>query len=133
YPETPLFADRLKAKFLRKAHALPIADTDDSVVLAMADPLDGFSRDAVAAALGRPVSIAIAIPIELEAAFNRLYPEAEEATDSGALFGEVVVDAEPAEEDTERLKDLASEAPVSRPVNPLIARRVETEPPDPHT
>ncbi len=132
YPETALFSDRLKAKFLRKAHSLPIANTDDSVVLAMADPLDGFSRDAVAAALGRPVSIAIAIPIELEAAFNRLYPEAEEGTESGALFGEVVVDAEPAEEDTERLKDLASEAPVIRLVNQLIARAVETHASDVH-
>ncbi len=132
YPEAPLFADRLKAKFLRKAHSLPIADTDDGVVLAMADPLDGFSRDAVAAALGRPVAIAIAVPIELEAAFNRLYPEAEESTDSGALFGEVVVDAEPAEEDTERLKDLASEAPVIRLVNQLIARAVETQASDVH-
>src|SRR5438132_6296116 len=132
YPEAPLFADRLKAKFLRKAHSLPIADTDDGVVLAMADPLDGFSRDAVGAALGRPVAVAIAVPIELEAAFTRLYPEAEEGADAGAMFGEVVVDAEPAEEDTERLKDLASEAPVIRLVNQLIARAVATQASDVH-
>src|SRR5437660_9478882 len=35
YPETPLFADRLKAKFLRKARALPVSANGDGVVLAM--------------------------------------------------------------------------------------------------
>src|SRR5204863_8510689 len=51
YPEEPLFVDRLKPKFLRKAHALPIANTPAGVVLAMADPLDGVVSDAVAAAV----------------------------------------------------------------------------------
>ena len=45
---------------------------------------------------------------------------------------EVVPDAEPAEEDAERLKDLASEAPVIRLVNQLIARAVETHASDIH-
>src|SRR5206468_4572719 len=97
---------------------------------AMADPLDGFCRDAIAAALGRPVAVAVAVPIELEAAFERLYAEPDE--DSGGLFGEIVVDAEPTEEDAERLKDLASEAPVIRLVNQLIARAVETHASDVH-
>ena len=65
YPDRPLFHDRLKAKFLRRARALPIAATDDRATLAMADPLDDFTRNAVAAALGRPVAVAVAIPVEL--------------------------------------------------------------------
>src|SRR3954454_14293827 len=130
YPDAPLFFERLKPKFLRHARALPVAETPDQVVLAMADPLDGFSRDAIAAALGRPVAVAVAVPIELEAAFERLYAEPDE--DSGGLFGEIVVDAEPTEEDAERLKDLASEAPVIRLVNQLIARAVETHASDVH-
>ena len=132
YPEAPLFADRLKPKFLRKAHALPVADTPDGVILAMADPLDGFVCGAVATALQRPVTIAVAVPIELEAAFNRLYPEAEQDAGGGAEFGEIVRDAEPIEEDAERLRDLASEAPVIRLVNQLIARAVETRASDVH-
>src|SRR5690349_19769858 len=124
YPEAPLFQDRLKAKFLRRARALPIASTDHRATLAMADPLDGFARDAVAAALGRPVAVAVAVPIELEAALGRLYAELGEETEEA--LDEVAPDAEPAEEDTERLKDLASEAPVIRLVNQLIARAVET-------
>jgi len=132
YPEEPLYADRLKPKFLRKAHALPIAQDDDTVVVAMADPIDSFTRDAIAAALGRPVVVAVAVPIELEAAFNRLYPEAEQANAAGVLLDDISGGSEPAEEDTERLKDLASEAPVIRLVNQLIARAVETHASDVH-
>src|SRR5947209_1401270 len=131
YPEAQLFVDRLKPKFLHKARALPIADTPDNVILAMADPLDGFVSGSIAAALGRPVAIAVAVPIEFEAAFNRLYPESETGQ-GGAHSGDIVSDAEPSEEDTERLKDLASEAPVIRLVNQLIARAVETGASDVH-
>ena len=132
YPETPLFDDRLKPKFLRRARALPIAATEDRAVLAMADPLDGFTRDAVSAALGCPVAIAVAVPIELEAAFDRLYAEFGEGGDAEEVLDEIVPDAEPTEEDAERLKDLASEAPVIRLVNQLIARAVETHASDVH-
>ena len=132
YPDTPLFLDRLKVKFLRKVRALPIAATNGRATLAMADPLDAFTRNAVAAALGHPVAVAVAIPIELEAAFDRLYAGSEEGSDGAALLDEVATDAEPAEEDAERLKDLASEAPVIRLVNQLIARAVETHASDVH-
>src|SRR5271166_1686354 len=131
YPEAPLFLDRLKPKFLRRVRAMPIAATDERATLAMADPLDVFTRNAVAAALGRPVAVAVAVPIELEAAFDRLYA-GEEGGEGAALLDEVVSDAEPAEEDAERLKDLASEAPVIRLVNQLIARAVETRASDVH-
>jgi general secretion pathway protein E len=132
YPDAPLFLDRLKVKFLRKVRALPIAATNGRATLAMADPLDVFTRNAVAAALGHPVGVAVAVPIELEAAFDRLYAGSEEGGDGAAPLDEVVSDAEPAEEDAERLKDLASEAPVIRLVNQLIARAVETHASDVH-
>jgi general secretion pathway protein E len=133
YPDAPLFLDRLKVKFLRKVRALPVAAANNGhATLAMADPLDVFTRNAVAAALGHPVMVAVAVPIELEAAFGRLYAGTEEGGDGAALLDEVVPDAEPAEEDAERLKDLASEAPVIRLVNQLIARAVETHASDVH-
>jgi len=98
----------------------------------MSDPLDEFARTATAMALGQPVTVAVAVPIELEAAFNRLYAEAEDKGDPGENLEETARDAEPAEEDVERLKDLASEAPVIRLVNHLIARAVETRASDVH-
>src|SRR5262249_55300042 len=132
YPDAPLFHEQLKAKFLRRARAVPIAATDDRAILAMADPLDIFTRNAVSAALGRPVAVAVAVPIELEAAVDRLYAEPGGAENTEEMLDEVVPDAEPVEEDTERLKDLASEAPVIRLVNQLIARAVETHASDVH-
>ena len=133
YPDAALFVDRLKPKFLRKAHALPIGESEGSAVLAMADPLDVFTRNAVAAAIGRPVAVAVAVPIELEAAFDRLYSESGDGDGDGeAAMDGVVADAEPAEEDAERLKDLASEAPVIRLVNQIIADAVEGRASDIH-
>ena len=127
FPETPLFPERLTPRFLRTARAVPLAVEDNQLVLGVADALDDFTPTAVAAATGLPVRLEIAVPIELEAAFGRLYPEGEtaeqgnEGTDGGAL-----------EEDAERLKDLASEAPVIRLVNQIIGRAVETHASDIH-
>jgi len=132
YPDAPLFHDRLKPKFLRRVRALPIAASDDRATLAMADPLDVFTRNAIAAALGRSVAVAVAVPIELEAALDRLCAELGEGSDAAEMLDDMVADGEPAEEDAERLKDLASEAPVIRLVNQLIARAVETHASDVH-
>ena len=124
YPAAePLLPDRLNATFLRHARAMPLLADDETVTLAAADPLDPFTPAAVAVATGRDVQLEVAVPIELEAALNRLYPEADQAApDSDA----------PLEDDAERLKDLASEAPVIRLVNLLITRAVETQASDIH-
>ena len=124
YPDEPLFPDRLAPRFLRHARALPIGREADTLVLAMADPLDRFTPAASAAATGCTTRVVVGVPIELDAAFDRLYPDnAAPAPDTGG---------EAAEEDTERLKDLASEAPVIRLVNGIINRAVETQASDIH-
>jgi general secretion pathway protein E len=128
YPaETPLFAERLTARFLRQARALPVASQDGALVVAAADPLDPFVPAAIAAATGQRVVLEVAVPIELDAAFDRLYPD---ISDQGGDHGHEG-DA-PLEEDAERLKDLASEAPVIRLVNQIIFRAVETQASDIH-
>jgi general secretion pathway protein E len=131
YPAVPLLEDRLKPKFLRKARALPISADEDCVTLAMTDPLDEFTREAVAAVLGRRVVVAVAVPVELEAMIDRLYAEPDAEAQQAAVLDEPGA-GEPVEEDAERLKDLASEAPVIRLVNQLIARAVETNASDIH-
>jgi general secretion pathway protein E len=127
YPEAPVLPERLSPRFLRTARACPLAIEDGALTLAVADALDEFSPAAIAAATGLGVRLEIAVPIELEAAFGRLYPEGEAAeTAGGGDSGEAL------EEDAERLKDLASEAPVIRLVNQLIGRAVETHASDIH-
>jgi general secretion pathway protein E len=105
-------------RFLRDARAVPLADIGGILYLAVADPLDTFTPAALAAAVGRRVSVAAAVPVELEAALNRLLPaETPPVTTDDP-------DSAP-EQDAERLKDLASEAPVIRLVNQIIGRAVE--------
>jgi general secretion pathway protein E len=129
YPIAPLLTERLGAKFLRQARAVPLAVQDGTLRLAMANPLDRFTPAAVAAATGLAVAPEVAVPIELEAALGRLYP------DIAATEADATPQAEAGDwlaEDAERLKDLASEAPVIRLVNQLIARAVETQASDIH-
>ncbi len=127
YPEAPLFPERLSPRFLRAARACPLAVEDGTLILAMADALDDFTPAAIAAATLLPVRLEVAVPIELEAAFGRLYPEGDAAETSVETDGSAGV-----EEDAERLKDLASEAPVIRLVNQIIGRAVETHASDIH-
>ena len=125
YPDEPILPDRLAPRFLRHARALPIAREGDTLVLAMADPLDHFTPAAAGAATGCTTRVVVGVPIELEAAFDRLYPDkTAEAPDHGGGAA--------SEDDTERLKDLASEAPVIRLVNGIINRAVETQASDIH-
>ena len=129
YPDTlPHVAVAIAPRFLRAARALPLAVEQGALVLAMADPLDRFAAAAIAAATGLPVRVEVAVPIELESALDRLCP----AEDDGDDRSDGETGADPLEEDAERLKDLASEAPVIRLVNQIIARAVETQASDIH-
>jgi general secretion pathway protein E len=130
YPETPLLPDRLLARFLRDARVLPLAIKParaggGTLVITMADPFDCFTPAAISLATGLDVQIEVAIPIELEAALDRLYPTAETVPETPSH-------GEASEDDAERLKDLASEAPVIRLVNQIIAKAVETMASDIH-
>ena len=128
YPEEPLLTDRLTTRFLRTARAMPVSDQGTVLVVAATDPLDPFIPAAIAAATGKRVVLEVAVPIEIEAAFDRLYrDETETAEAQGGEDG-----GGPLEEDAERLKDLASEAPVIRLVNHMISRAVETHASDIH-
>jgi len=125
YPaDEPLFPERLGIEFLRYSRAVPVRQEGGELVLAAADPLDPFLAAAVSAATGQGVRLEVAVPIELEAALNRLYP-----TDDQQLPADA---GTPLEDDTERLKDLASEAPVIRLVNQIITRAVESRASDIH-
>ncbi len=126
YPPEPLLPERLTARFLRDVRALPVAHEHDTLTVALVDPLDPFAAQAIAAATGLAVQPGIAVPIELEAAFDRLYPR------DDAPHGHGDDEGTPLEEDAERLKDLASEAPVIRLVNQIVFRAVETRASDIH-
>ncbi|MDH4384511.1 MAG: type II secretion system ATPase GspE [Caulobacter sp.] len=123
FPAAPVCADRLSPRFLRDARALPLADSADGVEVAFVNPLDPFALSALACALGAPVRARVGRANELEAALDRLY-EVADAPDTG--------DGEAEEADLDRLRDMASDAPVVRAVNTLIARAAEMRASDIH-
>ena len=123
YPPVPVAGASVSARFLRDAKALPIGESADAVSVALVDPLDPYALDALSFALGRPVRAMVARASDLEAALDRLY--------GGAAAG-VSADAQADDDDLERLKDLASDAPVIRAVNRLITRAVEARASDIH-
>jgi general secretion pathway protein E len=73
YPAARCGPIGLTAEFVARAQALPLKETDDGLVLAMADPTDDYTLKAVRLAAGGAVLPWAAVPSELKAAFARLY------------------------------------------------------------
>lgn len=131
YPDEPVMGDVVSAKFLKESRLLPLRVTDVALILAMADPLDDFAASALAVATSRAVERRVGIPADIERAHERLYGRGDAGlSHMGEILGEGGIDE--ADEDAERLKDLASEAPVIRLVNTLITRAVEVSASDIH-
>ncbi|MCC7496237.1 MAG: type II secretion system ATPase GspE [Bryobacterales bacterium] len=121
-PET----EGLSNRFLRQFRVIPAAMEDSHLVLAMADPLDFETLAAVANFTGLRVKAALAAEQEILDAVDRYYGEAERPE---AGFDD---DRGLANEDLEQLRDMASEAPVIRLVNTMIAQAVEKRASDIH-
>ncbi len=123
-PVTPLATSALAPVFLRDAQALPVAIDDAHVTVALANPLDSFTIDAIGFALGRTVRRAVVRASDLDAALDRLY-----GRDNG---NDALADSGADEADLERLKDMASDAPVIRAVNRMVAAAVTARASDIH-
>ena len=125
YPTAPLRADALSADFIARAQILPLADTPEGLALAMADPSDLYTLKAVRLAVAKSVVPWAAVPSELAAALARLY--------GGEAAGHAPVGTPAAaREDLRRLDESASDEPVIRYVNGLIARAAAARASDIH-
>ena len=131
FPSEAIAIERIGVAFLKHARVIPLAESEAALVLAMADPLDRQTARALEFALDKPVHPRVAVPADIEAAFERLYGEGRSAIDR---IYEAAGDREDEDRDAdlERLKDLASEAPVIRLVDALITRAVEMRASDIH-
>jgi general secretion pathway protein E len=121
-PET----ETLPPKFMRQFRCVPVALHDHTVTLAMADPLDFETRSTVAACTGLTVNPGLAPEQEILDAIDRYYGQ------SAKNETELALPAGEANEDLEQLRDMASEAPVIRLVNAMIAQAVEKRASDIH-
>jgi general secretion pathway protein E len=131
YPELPILEERVSARFLRESRALPLAEDESELALAMADPTDEYTVNAFEMVTGRKVRPQVAIPMELEAALERLYGAGKSAL--GQILGDVEQRDDLAfDADVQQLKDLASEAPVIRMVSLIITNALDTRASDIH-
>ncbi|MFZ5654719.1 MAG: type II secretion system ATPase GspE [Pseudomonadota bacterium] len=131
FPDRPVPVPGLGPEYLISHGVLPLAIADGALHAAMAAPQDGFLLKALQLATGLQVRPALALESELHAALERLYGEGEPEEEAEAVetyAGRLGGDSE----FVEHLKDLASEAPVIRLVNQLVARVVDLRASDIH-
>ena len=127
-PEAPLAIPGLSRAFLRARRILPVSQDDDALTLAMANPGDDFAAEAMAFASDLPVVRRVATVRDMDEAIERLYLD--DGADGKAQTAEIA--AETATDDIERLKELASDAPVITYVDRLIEDAVASGASDIH-
>jgi len=131
YPAAPLYPGKVSKNFLRQSRILPLRDEADALHLAMVDPRDEYAIKGMALLAGKPVRPHVAMEKELEQAIEALYGDGRSSLDRIiADVGETA--ASDNDEDIEKLKDLASEAPIVRLVNSLFVRAYEQRASDIH-
>lgn len=133
FPKEPPAIASINPGFFRQARMCPLAMQDGQLSVAMADPGDFYVREAVEKATGLRLSVRLARERDILEALNTYYADAA-ATQERGPSGEVgeVEYLEEDQEDVEHLRDLASEAPVIRLANMLIARALEQRASDIH-
>jgi len=119
--------EALSPRFLRQSRCLPMSREDNTITLAMADPLDVETIAAVRHCTGLKISTVLAPEQEIIDAIDKYYGESASRAEADFDFqaGEM-------SEDLEHLRDMASEAPVIRLVNAIIASAVEKRASDIH-
>jgi general secretion pathway protein E len=127
-PESPLQLDTISSRFLREKLVLPLQRTDGEISIAMADPTDTYVYDAFRLAAGVPVRVHVGERRAIDRTIVEIYNLEDDAGEASKADGEVSLD----DVDVERLKDMASEAPVVRLVNQLVSKAVDLRASDIH-
>jgi len=128
YPDERPNGTNVTERFLKKNKALILDEDDDTLSVAMADPLDDYVIDALKLRSGKAVRPRLGVPSEIEYALEQLYDG------SNRTAGSADTDVVAAQylDDVEQLKELAGEAPVIKLVNQLIHKAAESGASDIH-
>jgi general secretion pathway protein E len=130
FPDAPPANVQMSVRFLKQYHLVPIAETDDTVTVVVADPADPYPLQALQLATGKQVDLRIGFSSEIDDAIERYYGSGRSAM--GTIVENLTDENARSEDDIEHLRDLASEAPVIRLVNLVIQRAVEQRASDIH-
>lgn len=132
FPQEPPNLTSINPGYFRQARICPLAVQDGELIAAMADPGDIDAAEALEKATGLRLVRRLAREREVLDALNAYYSEGRAgegplSSEEGGL--EYVEDDQ---DDVEHLRDMASEAPVIRLVNVMIARAMEQRASDIH-
>ncbi len=131
YPTEAILPDLLTPDFLKRCSLVPVAETPTRLTVVAASPFIADTLAAVAYMTDRHVDAQLGRAKDIEEAIDRLYGDVatpvtgtQPASDSDTTVAQ--------EDDVQRLRDIASEAPVIRLVNRLIAVAIEQQASDIH-
>lgn len=126
FPLSPVWPGRLSPSFLRKSRILPLAEEGGRLVVAMADPLDTPSNEALFLATGSYPDICVGVPGDIDAALLRLYgPDETSGHNRAAPVGAFA-------SDVQQLREQGSDAVAVRLVNQLITSAISSQASDIH-
>jgi general secretion pathway protein E len=117
--------DAVPINFARQNRVLPLTQSDDSVRVAVANPLDPFPVDDLRILLAKAIVPVAASEETIDDAINRVYERKDETALAEAKEGEEV-------EELRDLIDMTDEAPVIRWVNNLFYTAVKERASDIH-
>ncbi len=133
-PKVPFVMDTIASRFIRENMVIPLEFKNNVLKVAMANPEDSATVDALYVATGADVFVCAADTKVVEDYISKFYGQEsqninriiEEIGDKGFEF------IREDEEDIGHLKDLASEAPIIKLVNMFIIRAIEARASDIH-
>ncbi len=117
--------DAVPINFARQNRVLPLTQSEESVRVAVANPLDPFPIDDLRILLGKTITPVAASEETIDDAINRVYERKDETALAEAKEGEEV-------EELRDLIDMTDEAPVIRWVNNLFYTAVKDRASDIH-
>jgi general secretion pathway protein E len=109
-------------ELLLRANVLPIVLTDEAIVLAVARPLEDATARSIGYHLDKKVIIKVAVGSELSQHLTSLFAQ---TGASAPEFGETALGHDLASDDVDKLRDIASEAPVISLLSRLAATAVD--------
>ena len=134
YPSEMQLPESVSLRFLKNYHIIGLEHTDETMTIAMMDPNDQSSIDALKLATGKTVIQKVGLLSEIDAALDVQYGE--DRSKMNKLIDDLAAnnlgEDDFGEDDLEHLKDLASEAPVIKMVNLIMQRAIETKASDIH-
>ncbi|MDQ5768397.1 type II secretion system ATPase GspE [Thiothrix subterranea] len=134
YPSLPVENLGIAINYMRNAEIVPLQAEEERLVVAMSNPQDEFTCQAIGMASGKLVEPLLGLPTEIRANIERLYGGEASKQESGAGGDDEfeITSQDHNLDDIEHLKDMASEAPVIRLVNQIMTNAMTQRASDIH-